>query len=175
MLLIRLFLSFMKIGFSSFGGLSMIPVVNQEILSNGWMTPAEISDIVAIAEMTPGSLGINSATFVGLRTGGVLGSFAATLGVMIPSLTICMIAAKYLIKFKGNRYIDSALYAIKPVCIGMLIATVISLSGSNFLKAGDIYLQPIIIAIVAGIALIRYKASIPVVICISAVLGILIV
>ena len=68
MIYLRLFLSFVKIGFTSFGGLSLIPVINQEMLTNGWMNPHEISDIIAIAEMTPGSLGINCATFAGMRT-----------------------------------------------------------------------------------------------------------
>ena len=82
MVLLELFLSFMKIGFFSFGGLTMIPVINDEVLVHGWMTADEVMDIVAVAEMTPGSLGINCATFVGLRTAGVMGAFSATLGVM---------------------------------------------------------------------------------------------
>lgn len=175
MLLLKLFLSFAKIGFCSFGGLSMIPVINAEMLSHGWMTLEEIADIVAIAEMTPGSLGVNSATFVGLRTGGILGSLSSTLGVMLPSLTICMIAAHYLAKFKGNKYIDGAMYGIKPVCLGMLVATIISLSGTNFIVAGAVYIQPVIIAVIVGILLFKYKLSIPKAICISAVLGLILV
>ena len=76
----------MKIGFCSFGGMMMIPVINDEVLRYGWMTPSEVMDIVAVAEMTPGSLGINCATFVGLRTAGLLGSMVASLGVMMLSL-----------------------------------------------------------------------------------------
>ena len=63
MVLLELFWSFMKIGFFSFGGLTMIPVINDEVLLHGWMTADEVMDIVAVAEMTPGSLGINCATF----------------------------------------------------------------------------------------------------------------
>ena len=66
-LYLELFLSFMRIGFCSFGGTTMVPVINDEVLSHGWMTAAEVIDIVAVAEMTPGSLGINCATFVGLE------------------------------------------------------------------------------------------------------------
>ena len=70
MILLELFWSFCKIGFTSFGGLSMVPLINSEMLSHGWMTLSEVSDIVAIAEMTPGPLGLNCATFAGTRVAG---------------------------------------------------------------------------------------------------------
>ena len=101
MVYLQLFLSFMKIGFTSFGGLSMVSVINQEMLTHGWMTQQEIGDIIAIAEMTPGSLGINCATFAGIRTAGVLGGIVSTLGVMMPSLTLCLIAAVFLFIERG--------------------------------------------------------------------------
>ena len=63
MIYIQLFLSFMKIGFTSFGGMSMIPLILEEMTSHGWMTAEDLSNLVAIAEMTPGPLGINCATF----------------------------------------------------------------------------------------------------------------
>ena len=68
MIYLQLFWSFVKIGFTSFGGLSMVPLIRDEMLSHGWMTIDEVTDIVAIAEMTPGPLGYNSATFAGIRT-----------------------------------------------------------------------------------------------------------
>lgn len=174
MLLISLFFTFAKIGFASFGGLSMIPIINAEMLSHGWMTLEEVGDIVAIAEMTPGSLGINSATFVGMRTAGPLGALVATLGVMVPSLTLCLIAAHYFKKLKGNALLESGLYGIRPICLGMIAATTLSLSKSNFIAGGSIYWQPIIIAIIIGILLFKFKFSIPKVIAVAAGLGILI-
>ena len=95
-LYLELFLSFMRIGFCSFGGTTMVPVINDEVLSHGWMTAAEVIDIVAVAEMTPGSLGINCATFVGLRTAGIPGALSASFGVMMPSLTLSMAAAGFI-------------------------------------------------------------------------------
>ena len=74
MLYLELFLSFLLIGFTSFGGMSMIPLINGQMLSHGWMTAQEVADIVAIAEMTPGPLGLNCATFAGSRTAGALGA-----------------------------------------------------------------------------------------------------
>ena len=80
MILLELFWSFCKIGFTSFGGLSMVPLINSEMLSHGWMTLSEVSDIVAIAEMTPGPLGLNCATFAGTRVAGLAGAVSASLG-----------------------------------------------------------------------------------------------
>ena len=79
MIYLLLFWSFMKVGFCSFGGMTMIPVISDIVLRYGWMTSEEVLDIVAVAEMPPGSLGINSASFVGFRTAGWLGAFCANL------------------------------------------------------------------------------------------------
>ena len=88
MLLLELFWSFVKIGFTSFGGLSMIPLISSEMISHGWMTAEEVSDIVAIAEMTPGPLGLNCATFAGIRAAGILGAFVANMGALSPTYTL---------------------------------------------------------------------------------------
>ena len=85
MLYLDLFWTYLKIGFCSFGGLSMIPFINDEMIAHQWLTAKQVSDIVAIAEMTPGSLGINCATFVGMQIAGIPGAIIATLGVMSPS------------------------------------------------------------------------------------------
>ena len=82
--LFQLFLAFAKIGFTSFGGTSMIPLIMEEMLSHNWMTADDVANIVAIAEMTPGSLGVNCATFAGTQTAGVLGGTAAVMGVLTP-------------------------------------------------------------------------------------------
>ena len=79
MILLQLLWSFTKIGFTSFGGLSMIPLISSEMQVHQWMTAEEVSDIVAIAEMTPGPLGLNCATFAGMRTAGLPGAIAANL------------------------------------------------------------------------------------------------
>ena len=90
MLLLKLFWSFLQIGLFTFGGgYAMLPLIQREIIDvNGWLTMEQFLDIVAVAEMTPGPIAINSATFVGYRVAGVLGSFAATFGVVLPSFII---------------------------------------------------------------------------------------
>ena len=171
MLLLRLFLSFAKIGFFSFGGLTMIPVINEEVLRFGWMTSREVLDIVAIAEMTPGSLGINAATFVGLRVGGVPGALLATIGTMTPSLTLCMAAAHFISKFRENKILNRILQGVRPVCFGMLIAVAITLGKTTFFYTGLVHWSYIAIAVIVGIALFKFKLSIPKAIMLAAVLG----
>lgn len=186
MTLLKLFLSFMKIGFFSFGGLTMIPVINDEVLTHGWMTADEVMDIVAVAEMTPGSLGINCATFVGLRTAGVLGAVCASVGVMVPSLTLCLAAAHFIVKLKENTILESALSGVRPVSMGMLLAVAVTLGQTTFLTdaaithglitegIAGIQWNLALIAVICGILMFKTKISIPKTILLAAVLGLFI-
>lgn len=176
MIYLRLFLSFMKIGFCSFGGMTMIPVINDEVLRYGWMTPSEVLDIVAVAEMTPGSLGINCATFVGLRSAGIAGALSASLGVMMPSLTLCLLAAHFILKLKGNPWLERAMRGVRPASLGMLAAAGLSLSVSTFFSAetGSISWNLVIIAVISGYLLLKRNWSIPRSILAAAILGLLI-
>jgi len=175
MVLFELYLSFFLIGFTSFGVLSMIPIINSEMIRHGWMTAAEVSDIVAIAEMTPGPLGINSATFVGIRVAGMAGSIFATLGVLTPALTTTLIAAMFLKKFKENRNMQSALYGIRPVSIGLILATMVTLSRSNYMDGSSVYFTSTFIGLTIAILIYRFKLSVPKIILIAAILGIILV
>lgn len=170
---LRLFLSFMKIGFCSFGGMTMIPVINDEVLRHGWMTASEVLDIVAVAEMTPGSLGINCATFVGLRTAGFWGAISASFGVMVPSLTLCMVAAHFILRLKGNKILESAMRGVRPASLGMLLSAGVLLGITTFLPSGgmDVSWNLVLIAVITGVLLFKVKLSIPKTILIAAVLG----
>lgn len=96
MVLLELYWSFLLIGFSSFGGLSMIPQISDQVISHGWMNASQVTDIVAIAEMTPGPLGLNCATFAGMQAAGIPGAVAANLGTLTPALTLCALTAAFL-------------------------------------------------------------------------------
>lgn len=173
MIYLNLFYAFMKIGFCSFGGMTMIPVINDEVLRYGWMTASEVMDIVAVAEMTPGSLGINCATFVGLRTAGFWGAISASLGVMVPSLTLCMLAAHFILRLKGNKILESAMRGVRPASLGMLVAAGVTLGISTFMPSGgtEVSWNLILIAVITGILLFKTKLSIPKTILVAAVLG----
>lgn len=175
MVLIELFFSFLLIGFTSFGGLSMIPIINSEMIRHGWMTALEVSDIVAIAEMTPGPLGINSATFAGIRVAGIPGALAATLGVLTPSITTTIIAAIFLKKFKDNHWMKSILYGIRPVSIGLILATILGLSLENYIARSSIHWQSAFIGITMAFLIYKFKLSVPKIIVIAAIMGIILV
>lgn len=161
------------IGFTSFGGMSMIPLISDEMISHHWMTIQQVSDIVAIAEMTPGALGLNCATFAGICAAGIPGAIAATLGVLTPAFTVCAAVAIFFNRFKQSNLMQYALVGIRPVCVGMVIGVIIMLSRTNYIGvAGGISPTCIGIAILDMALLTKWKFSIPKVIVISGVLGV---
>ena len=171
---IRLFFVFAKVGFCSFGGMSMSPVIYDEMVAAGYMTASEFADIVAIAEMTPGSFAVNVATFVGIRTGGLLCGVLATCGNMVPSLTLCLLAVIFIEKFKDNYWLQQALAGVRPVCLGMLAATALMLFEENYLlPAGALSLICLVIGLVTGYLLLFRKWGTVKVIALAAVMGVL--
>ncbi len=118
-----LFAVFFKIGLFTFGGgYAMIPVIEREIADKKhWIKNEEILDIFAISESTPGPIAINSATFVGYRVAGVLGSACATLGVVLPSFTIIFIISFFLEKFKSFKAVEYAFNGIKAGVIALIL------------------------------------------------------
>lgn len=171
--LLELYLVFLKIGVCSFGGLTMIPVINEEMVRHGWMTLEEVTDIIAFAEMTPGPLGVNAATFAGMRAAGLLGAIAATLGVTTLALTACMAAAAFLARLRGNRYLERFTYGIRPVCLGLMLATCLTLSANYRTAAGAFSPAAAAIGLVALLLLVKLNWSIPKVIGAAALLGLI--
>lgn len=173
MVLLELFWSFLLIGFSSFGGLSMIPQISDQVLSHGWMTAEQVTDIVAIAEMTPGPLGQNCATFAGMQAAGIPGAIAANLGALTPALTLCAMAAAFFNRFRESRIMQRILVGVRPACLGMVLAVLVNLAGSTYLKQGTPHYAAIGIGLLDLVLVVKCKVSIPVVILLSAGLGLL--
>lgn len=173
MIYLQLLWSFMKIGFTSFGGLSMIPLITSEMLSHQWMTAAEVSDIVAIAEMTPGPLGLNCATFAGMRTAGIIGAICANFGVLMPTFTVGFAAAIFLERFRSNKTMEHMLKGIRPACIGLIIGLIVQLLLSNYIVNGSLNVWTMLIGAMDLALLMKYKVSIPKVIVLSGILGVL--
>src|SRR5699024_9078016 len=121
MILLKLFLSFFKIGAFTFGGgYAMIPLIQKEVITNQqWLTTREFIDIIAVAEMTPGPIAINSATFLGYKVSGVFGSVVATLGVVLPSFIVIGIIFYFLSKFRESSNVEQAFKGIRPVVLGL--------------------------------------------------------
>lgn len=173
MVLLELFWSFLLIGFSSFGGLSMIPQISDQVLSHGWMTAEQVTDIVAIAEMTPGPLGLNCATFAGMQAAGIPGAVAANLGALTPALTLCAVAAAFFNRFRESRIMQRILVGVRPACLGMVLAVLVNLAGSTYLKQGTPHYAAMGIGLLDLVLVVKCKVSIPVVILLSAGLGLL--
>ena len=167
----QLFWSFCKIGFTSFGGLSMIPLISGEMVGHGWMTVTEVTDIVAIAEMTPGPVGLNCATFAGIRVAGISGALAANLGVLMPTFTICALAAVFFERFKNGAVLRHVMTVVRPVCIGLIWAVLVSLCQTNYIAGGSVQLTGILIGLGGAYLLIFRRWSVPKVICAAAAMG----
>ena len=128
-----LYLLFAKIGLFTFGGgYAMIPLFQDElVVKHAFISPEEFANMVALAQVTPGPVGLNAATYIGYRQMGVIGAVAGTLGVITPSLILVTLAAVFLLAFRRNRRIQDILYGIRPATLGLIAAAVIFFAESS--------------------------------------------
>ncbi len=124
MLLLTLFSTFFKIGMFSFGGgYAMIPLIQEEIIKrHGFLTTEQFGDIIAIAEMTPGPIAVNSATFVGYNVSGVAGALVSTVGVVMPSFIIILILARFFVQYQHHSITESLFRGIRPMVVALIIS-----------------------------------------------------
>lgn len=122
-MLLDLYLTFFKVGLFSFGGgYAALPLIQQEVVgANSWLSLSEFNDLITISQMTPGPIAVNSATFVGVRVGGLLGGLVATLGCVTPSAIIVGILAYFYKKYKDLDSISNVLYFLRPAIISMIL------------------------------------------------------
>ena len=125
--MMELFWAFLKIGAFAFGGAyGAIPLIRDTVLSHGWMDAQMFANLTAVAESTPGPIGINMATYVGFTVAGVPGAVIATLGEVTPSIIVILIIAALLRNFRENRYVDRAFYGLRPASTGLIGAACVS-------------------------------------------------
>lgn len=123
-----LFFEFFKTGlFAIGGGLATVPFLFEIANKYPWFTKGQLTDMIAVAESTPGPIGVNMATYAGFSAGGIGGAIIATLGLVTPSVIVVLIVAKILAKFKDNKFVNYAFYGIRPAVAGMIIAAWVSL------------------------------------------------
>lgn len=180
-----LFGVFFQIGlFTIGGGYAMIPLIQREVLSHGWMTLEQFVDFIAVSESTPGPLAVNMATFVGNELAGVLGGVVATLAVVLPSFLIILLVAKCFSAFSKNRVVNAGLYGIKAAVVGLIFSAALTLCKTAFLTGvgtgfsgffiqGLRYPSLLIFAIILFISVKWKKVSPVLLILLSAALGIL--
>lgn len=168
MLMLKLFFSFIQVGlFSVGGGYAAIPLIqNQIVQTHGFMTMAEFTDLITIAEMTPGPISINSATFVGTRLAGLPGALICTLGCIIPSFIICLALAHFYYKYRSFSGVQTVLSALRPAVVAMIASAGLSIlllglfgAGLGELRLGDFRVIEGVLFLGALFLLRRYKFS----------------
>ena len=122
MILLKLFFAFIQVGlFSVGGGCAAIPLIQEQIVDiYGMMTLEEFSDLITVAEMTPGPISINSATFVGMRVAGIPGVIICSVGCIIPSFCICLILAHFYYKYRSVKGVQVVLSAMRPAVVALI-------------------------------------------------------
>jgi chromate transporter len=126
---LKLVWAYLKIGLFGFGGgYAMLSLIQREVVDSGWITSQMFTDIVAISQMTPGPIGINSATYIGyVVTGSVLGSLVTTLTVVLPPFILTLIAAHYIERHKQSPFIKGAFMGLRPVVVGLIASAALLL------------------------------------------------
>ncbi len=137
-------MEFFKTGlFAIGGGMATVPFLYSMSDSTGWFTHAELADMIAVGESTPGPIGVNMATYVGYAVGssdfgvfgGIFGALSATLGLVMPSVIIILIVARILDRFGKSRYVTGAFYGLRPASVALIAAAGFSVAYSNLFDA----------------------------------------
>ncbi len=145
MIYLQLFIEFFKTGlFAVGGGMATLPFLYDMSDKFGWFTHAQLIDMIAVSESTPGPIGVNMATYVGFEAAGVLGAVIATLGLITPSVIVILIVAQFLKAFGNNRYVQSAFYGLRPASMGLIasagigVLAVVLLNTELYAQSGNI-------------------------------------
>ena len=177
---IELFFAFLKMGsFAIGGGYAMLPLIREEVVGHGWMNNAELINFMAVSESTPGSMSVNMASYVGLKTGGLIGQLIAILGVMLPSFLIMLMIAIFYDKFIRNKKISYVLEGLKPAVVAMVASAIITVGMEVFIPEAEDMVYgnmtiPVSILIFGICLFLNYKKKGPILmIAIAGVLGIL--
>ena len=123
MILVDLFLVFLKIGAISFGGgYAMIPFFENEMVSHNWVALADYVKVIAIAQIIPGPFAIDSSAYIGNKAGGIIGAIVASAALCIPSFTASVLISKFYAHFRQNIYVNLFLNGVRPAVIGLLVS-----------------------------------------------------
>ena len=181
MILLDLFIGFLRVGCFAFGGAyGAIPLIREIVLEYGWLTDEAITYMIAVSESTPGPIMVNMATYVGSSQAGLLGALLATFAVVLPAFVIILLVMVLLRNVLKNKYVQAVLRGMKPCVIGIVLATGLHMILKNCLpiEAGsafdgrDLALTAVLAAVMFGAKpLVKKKVSPILLIVIAAVLG----
>ena len=183
LLLLRLFFEFFKTGLFAFGGgLATVPFLTELSARTNWYTAAELADMIAVSESTPGPMGINMATYVGYSCAGIPGAVIAVLGIITPSIIVIVIIAGILEKFRSSPVVDAIFKGLRPASVAMIAAAgleVVSISLFNislFQATGSFWdlvsVKGFILAVALFFAIKKFKGHPVFYILGSAVVGV---
>jgi len=175
-ILLKLFLTFFRIGLFTFGGgYAMLPLIQEAVLENGWAASEELINFVAVSESTPGPFAVNMATYIGSHQAGIWGAACATLGVVMPSFIVILIVARIYDAFRRSKIVRGCMAGLKPAVIGLIGSAVVSIGKTVFAANGIVIDAAFWVSLgIFGTALIlALKKAHPIlIICVSAVAGI---
>lgn len=171
-----LFITFLRIGFVSFGGgYAMIPVIDFEVTRHGWMTTREFTEIIAVAGMSPGPIATNSAIIVGYKTAGISGAIVSAIGMTLPTLILILFVSGIFFRYHETKWVKSAFYGLRPIITGLIIYAAIRFAISNHIVGGLSWhtLSLAAITVVSLVALIKFRIHPIAVLLASGVAGVL--
>lgn len=176
MIFLDLFFAFFKVGlFAIGGGLATLPFLYELTEKYDWITVSDISNLVAISESTPGPLGINMATYVGFLQSGVAGAVTASLGLVVPSIIIIVVIAKFLSKFRDSKIVKDVFYGLRAASTALIAVAGLGVARLAFFgeKMTEFFWQGAILAVVLFFATKKLKWHPIVFIAISAIIGVI--
>ena len=148
MIYLQLFYEFFKTGlFAVGGGMATLPFLYDMADRTDWFTRAELANMVAVSESTPGPIGVNMATYVGYLSAGIPGAVIAPLGLITPSIIVILLVAAFLKSFRDNRYVNAAFYGLRPASTAMVAAAGVTVVAVAMLHEGA-----------TGLAMVNWKA-----------------
>lgn len=164
--ILEIFLNFLKIGLFAFGGAyAVIPLIEEQIVRNtGWMSFAEFSDLVAIDELTPGPIIINSSTFIGMKLASLPGAIVATLGCIVPGCIVSLLLIKLYQKYKDIPVITEAIKILKCMSVALIFSVLLKMFISAIFPSGlsvvsDVNVLSLVLVVASFVALKRYKLN----------------
>jgi chromate transporter len=170
MILLKLFLEFFKIGAVTFGGgQAMLPILQRELVVNlQWISMEKFLYFVSVAEVTPGPVALNMATFIGYELSGVIGAIFATGGVVAPSFIVILLIASVAHKFRENKVYKRFMSGIKPVIIALLVNAIYLIAVRGFTT-----FVPYVMAVAAFLIFSKWKVNPVILLLIMGIVGIL--
>jgi len=173
MIILKLFLEFFKVGLFTFGGgYAMVPLIQKDIVGGyHWLTMEQFTNIVAIAEMTPGPIAVNSATFVGYKLAKFWGALVSTIGVVLPSFLVIWAIASVFLSFQDNPIVQAAFRGLRPAVLGMIIVAAISVSSVSNIATTGFKSILVVLGVILGVVI--FKVHPILVFILSGVIGIL--